>query len=128
MLFDFKRGVIKTQSMMGDVCYANTNTSGTWTYEITENVNFIKKVDKDDLEATPVRFRIKRFYLVLRSKKFDAIIVYNVNRPNRAKIAPFFTHRKSKKQYGEKGMVRELTGRFTETEARTIVTECLAYV
>jgi len=127
MLFDFQKGATVSTKSCGDVCYAVTNTSGAWTYEITENASLIKKVDKDDPEAKPTRFRLVRHYLVLRSKKFDAIIVYNINGPNRAKKVPFFTHRKSKRQYLASGLERELTGRFNATEAKQIVEECLAY-
>ena len=45
------------------------------------------------------KFMVKRVYLVCASEKYGATIVYNINKPNRSKKAPFFTDRKTKKQY-----------------------------
>ena len=107
-----------------------------WTYKIREQKSLIKSQVKDESgrlvykEGVPVTkaFMMFRYYLVLHSEKYGAIVEYNINRPNRAKKVPFFTHRESKKQYLPMAMRTHLVGRFTAVEARQIVQECLAAV
>jgi hypothetical protein len=107
-----------------------------WTYKIREHKSLIKAPQKDAngnplyKDGKPVikAFMMFRYRLVLHSEKYGAVIEYNINKPNRAKKVPFFSHRENKKQFMPVAMQRHLVGRFTAVEAQQIVKECLAAV
>lgn len=107
-----------------------------WTYKIRKHKSLIKAPQKDAngqplyKDGVPVikAFMMFRYRLVLHSEKYGAVIEYNINKPNRAKIVPFFSHRENKKQYMAGAMKTHLLERFAPAEADKIVKECLAAV
>jgi len=107
-----------------------------WTYKIKELKSFIKTPAKNE-QGQPIfedgkpkmrAFVMFRHRLVLHSEKYGAVVEYNINKPNRAKKVPFFTHCDNKKQYLPRAMQTHLVGRFTAVEAKQIVEECLAAI
>jgi hypothetical protein len=104
-----------------------------WTYKIRKTKQLIRSqlktpqgelVWEDGLPKMKT-FVMFRYRLILHSEKYGAVIEYNVNKPNKAKVVPFFTNRASKKQYLPGAMRKHLVGRFTATEAKQIVEECI---